>query len=71
MKSERAEGYMKRDDRLLTLLEVMGRTGLARPTIYKWAALGTFPKPCKCGRASRWSEQEIVDWIAARLDSRH
>lgn len=57
-------------DSLLTLGEVMERTALARPTIYRWARQGAFPAPCKCGASSRWSAREVSAWIAARLEAR-
>ena len=46
-------------------------TGLSRSTIYLWIQEGTFPKPVSLGaRAVGWLENEIQDWLAARIDSR-
>lgn len=61
---------MEDTDSLGTLGEVMGRTKLARPTIYKWEKLGKFPRRVKCGAASRWSMNEVSAWIEARKAER-
>lgn len=53
---------------LLRLPEVIRRTGLARSTIYKRAAEGTFPKPVKIGqRGSAFIESEVEQWIEQRI----
>lgn len=52
----------------LKLPEVMRRTGLAKSTIYKRAAEGTFPKPVKTGlRASAFIESEVQLWMDQRV----
>lgn len=54
--------------RLLRLPEVLDRTGLSRSTLY---ADSTFPKPVKIGeRAVAWVEDEIKDWVDARIAQR-
>lgn len=46
----------------------MRRTGLAKSTIYKRAAEGTFPKPVKTGlRASAFIESEVQLWMDQRV----
>ncbi|MFU8019811.1 helix-turn-helix transcriptional regulator, partial [Pseudomonas aeruginosa] len=41
--------------RIISLKEVMDLTSLARSTIYKYIALGTFPLPLSVGeRCVRW-----------------
>ncbi|MEO1168771.1 MAG: AlpA family phage regulatory protein [Pseudomonadota bacterium] len=51
-------------ERLIKLPEVMDRVGLGKTMIYKKIKEGTFPAPYKPSSfASRWSEQEICDWI--------
>jgi prophage regulatory protein len=50
-------------DRLLTRQTVIEMVGLATPTIYKKMTAGEFPRPIKIGRAARWSEQAVADWI--------
>ncbi len=57
-------------DRILRKDEVINRTGLARATIYRQIAKGTFPKSKKLtgkeGRAVGWLESEINAWISNR-----
>lgn len=55
---------------LIRLPEVMKRTGLARPTIYRAASRGQFPKPVKFGSATSWVAQEIDSWIRVRMAER-
>ena len=57
--------------RIIRLKEVMNSTGLARSTIYKYIAEGTFPKPVSLGdRCVGWVESEVHDWILARIEER-
>lgn len=57
--------------RIIRLKEVIDSTGLARSTIYKYIAEGTFPKPVSLGdRCVGWVESEIHDWILARIEER-
>lgn len=54
--------------KLLRLEAVKELTGLSRSAIY---ADTEFPKSVKIGpRAVAWVEQEIADWIAARIRER-
>ena len=47
--------------------QVESRTGLARSTLYRKVAEGTFPKPMRLGpRSVGWLADEIETWIAAR-----
>ena len=51
------------------LPEVTARTGLSRSTIYDLIHKGKFPSQLNCGsRAVGWVENEIVDWIEARIE---
>jgi prophage regulatory protein len=51
--------------RLIRLSEVTKLTGIARSTIYKWMAGGTFPRPLKLSvRHVAWREHDILEWIA-------
>ncbi|PBW52398.1 AlpA family transcriptional regulator [Pseudomonas aeruginosa] len=53
------------------LKEVMDLTSLARSTIYKYIALGTFPLPLSVGeRCVRWLESEVHEWILERIAER-
>ena len=54
--------------RLIRLPEVQHRVGLGRSTIYRWMSEGKFPKPVQLGGyAVAWMEDEIAEWIAARI----
>ena len=51
-------------DKLMRLSEVLDAVGLARSTIYKQIATGTFPRPVAVGsKAVRWRAGEIAEWI--------
>ena len=57
---------MASNDRLLRRQEVEALCGIARSTIYRLMKEGRFPQPLKIGeRAVRWSEAEIVGWLAS------
>ncbi|MFP2834982.1 helix-turn-helix transcriptional regulator [Citrobacter portucalensis] len=36
--------------------------------IYKLIKDGTFPKPIKLGRSSRWLKSEVVAWLQERIN---
>lgn len=45
--------------------------GLARATIYKYIADGTFPKPVSLGgRAVAWVKEEVEDWTNEKINER-
>lgn len=61
------------ENRLMRIAEISDWLNVSKSTIYKWVSDGTFPKPIILGEesgarnsASRWVEQEVVDWLAAR-----
>lgn len=55
-------------ERLLRVAEVMARTGLSRPTIYRWMSAGQFPKPVPLGRVLvAWPESAVDAWIEATV----
>ncbi len=57
--------------RIIRLKEVIDSTGLARSSIYKYIAEGTFPKPVSLGdRCVGWVESEVHDWILIRIEER-
>tara|TARA_R110000868_G_scaffold315278_2_gene576172 strand:+ start:378 stop:560 length:183 start_codon:yes stop_codon:yes gene_type:complete len=57
--------------RLIRLKEVMYCSGLARSTVYKYVAAGTFPKPVPLGgRAVAWVQGEVEAWIDSRIANR-
>lgn len=53
---------------VLRLPAVKARTGLSRSSIYKLAAVGSFPNPIRLGaRSVGWLEAEINEWLDDRL----
>lgn len=57
--------------RIIRLTEVLANTGLARSTVYKYVADGSFPKPISLGdRAVGWVENEVQEWVLARIEER-
>ena len=58
---------MKVEDRYIDIKEVMEWLGLSsKATIYNWVKAGTFPKQKKFGCSTRWSLQEIEEWVRTR-----
>ena len=51
--------------RMLRLPEVLTISGLARSTVYKYIAMGLFPKQTKIcgGRCSGWAESEVMEAV--------
>lgn len=57
--------------RIIRLRDVMRCTGLSRSTIYKFIEQGIFPKSVSLGgRAVGWVEEEVLDWVQARIEER-
>ncbi|EPG6076605.1 helix-turn-helix transcriptional regulator [Pseudomonas aeruginosa] len=57
--------------KIIRLKAVIYATGLARSTVYKYVAQGSFPKPIPLGdRCVGWLEGEVQDWILARIEER-
>ena len=57
--------------KILRRKQVQHRTGLSRSTIYLRLQEGTFPRPIRLGaRAVGWLENEIDDWLLARVQKR-
>ena len=56
-------------ERLIRLPEVMRRVGLGKSMIYELIKQERFPRPYKISPStSRWSETEVVAWIAEVKD---
>lgn len=56
----------------MRLNEVMDCTGLGKSSIYKFMAVGNFPKSVPLGqRAVGWLEGEIKEWITNRVKERN
>ena len=52
-------------DRLLRLSQVLDMVGFGKTYVYAMINSGNFPAPCKPGgTASRWSETEVLTWVA-------
>jgi prophage regulatory protein len=57
--------------RIMRLNEVKAVTGLQRSSIYKYMAIGTFPKAVPLSdKAVGWVSTEIDDWIKDRIAER-
>lgn len=54
---------LKAEDRLLSKGEVLGRTGLAYPTIWQWMRDGKFPRSRDVGGRAMWLNSDIDAWI--------
>lgn len=57
-------------DPLLCLPDVRSAVGLSSATLYRMIDSGTFPRPIKIGRASRWPASEIAAFIEAQKAER-
>lgn len=57
-------------DVLIKLPEVCRQVGLGKSAIYELVAEKTFPAPIKLGRYSRWSQNEVQQWIEQRKAAR-
>ena len=54
---------------IIKLPSVIKRTALSRSTIYLRMANNEFPRPISLGgRAVGWLEQDIDEWIVARIE---
>jgi len=73
---------MKPKHRFIRLNEVMSRTGYGRTSIYHKMEDGSFPKSVKLGgppkdpsifdsRAVAWIEDEVDQWVDARIEARN
>ena len=43
--------------------EIARRLGVDRITVWKWVRAGRFPAPLRIGRARRWKESTVDEWI--------
>jgi len=58
--------------KLIKLPEVIEITTLSRASIYRLIADGEFPKQVKLStRACAWVEQDVLNWLNNRVNSRH
>lgn len=57
--------------KFIRLKDVIDATGLARSTIYKYMAEGSFPKSISLGdRCVSWLESEVHDWMLKKIEER-
>lgn len=54
--------------RLIKIRSVEDITGFKKSSIYKRIQQGTFPRPVKIGRASRWASDEVDAWVNSLCD---
>lgn len=51
-------------DKLIDIKEVCRQIGFCKTKVWELAGSGDFPAPYyPCGRAARWSENEVQHWI--------
>ncbi len=57
---------MENDDELLTEAQVAEMTGLSKRTLQSWRYRGGGPPFTKLGRAVRYRESELANWLDER-----
>ncbi|MFS7380698.1 helix-turn-helix transcriptional regulator [Rahnella inusitata] len=55
------------NDQFVTMAFITKLTGLTDKWFYKLIQDGTFPKPIKLGRSSRWLQSEVETWLQERI----
>lgn len=53
--------------RLIRLPAVLEMVGLGRTAVLDRVKAGTFPAPCKVGRATLWQESAVSAWCVAQV----
>lgn len=56
------------NDQFVDMIFITTLTGLTDKWFYKLIQDGTFPKPIKFGRSSRWLKSEIENWLMERIE---
>jgi predicted DNA-binding transcriptional regulator AlpA len=56
------------NDQFVDMIFITTLTGLTDKWFYKLIQDGTFPKPIKFGRSSRWLKSEIEKWLMERIE---
>jgi predicted DNA-binding transcriptional regulator AlpA len=54
-------------DKMVDMAFITEFTGCSDKWFYKLIQEGSFPKPIKLGRSSRWLKSEVEDWIKLRI----
>lgn len=52
--------------RFINLHQLKGKIGMGSTKIYAMIAEGQFPRQIKIGRASRWDEEAVDQWMKDR-----
>lgn len=55
------------EDPLIDMAFITTFTGMTDKWFYKLIQDGTFPKPIKLGRSSRWFKSEVDAWMQQRI----
>ncbi|EEQ03002.1 Prophage CP4-57 regulatory protein AlpA [Yersinia rohdei ATCC 43380] len=55
------------NDRMVDMSFITQFTGLTDKWFYKLIKDGSFPKPIKMGRSSRWLQSEVENWLNERI----
>lgn len=55
------------EDQFIDMKFITQLTGLSDKWFYKLIQDGTFPKPIKLGRASRWLKSDVEEWLSYRI----
>ncbi len=58
-------------ERLISIDEVVARSGMCRAKIYNMIREAAFPAPAKLGNSSRWSIREVEAFIERALADRN
>lgn len=56
------------EDQFIDMVFITSLTGLTDKWFYKLIKDGSFPKPIKLGRSSRWLKSEVENWLQERID---
>lgn len=55
------------NDQLVDMKFITQFSGLTDKWFYKLISEGSFPKPIKMGRASRWLKSEVEQWVQQKI----
>lgn len=59
------------DDQFIDMAFISQLTQLTDKWFYKLIKEGSFPKPTKFGRSSRWRKSEVEAWLQVRVEESH
>lgn len=55
------------NDKMVDMAFITEYTGCSDKWFYKLIQDGSFPKPIKLGRSSRWLKSEVEGWVEKRI----